>query len=131
MIIEGFSSKEWIDISDIISEYCPDNELLNKLIKQIDDKTNLFKEFEEFLIQHGFNPVFVPERSEIENLSGGCGLLKRCSFYKTDKGKGVIQFKKDYQKYVMSGPSRISMQLVVSVVICNQILVEIKSYRNN
>ena len=102
MIIEGFSSKEWIDISDIISEYCPDNPLLNKLIKQIDDKTNLFKEFEEFLIQHGFNPVFVPERSEIENLSGGCGLLKRCSFYKTDKGKGVIQFKKDYQKYILN-----------------------------
>ena len=53
MIIEGFSSKEWIDISDMISEYCPDNELLNKLIKQIDDKTNLFKEFEEFLIKYG------------------------------------------------------------------------------
>ena len=102
MIIEGFSSKEWIAISDMISEYCPDNPLLSKLIKQIDDKTNLFKEFEEFLIQHKFNPVFVPERSEIENLSGGCGLLKRCSFYKTDKGKGVIQFKKDYQKYIMN-----------------------------
>ena len=41
MIIEGFSSKEWIDISDIISEYCPDNELLNKLIKQ-EDSNNLF-----------------------------------------------------------------------------------------
>ena len=102
MIIEGFSSKEWIAISDIISEYCPDDPLLNKLIKQIDDKTNLFKEFEEFLIKYGFNPIFVPERSEIENLSGGCGLLKRCSFYKTNEGKGVIQFKKDYQKYVMN-----------------------------
>ena len=99
MIIEGFSSKEWITISDIISEYCPDDPLLNKLIKQIDDKTNLFKELEEFLIQNKFNPIFVPERSEIENLSGGCGLLKRCSFYKTDEGKGIIQFKKDYQKY--------------------------------
>ena len=102
MIIEGFSSKEWTAISDIISEYCPDDPLLNKLIKQIDDKTNLFKELEEFLIQHKFNPIFVPERSEIENLSGGCGLLKRCSFYKTDKGVGYKLFKKDYQKYVMN-----------------------------
>ena len=102
MIIEGFSSKEWIEISDIISEYCPDNPLLNKLIKQIDNKTNLFKELEEFLIQNRFNPIFIPERSEIENLSGGCGLLKRCSFYKTDEGKGVIQFKKDYQKYILN-----------------------------
>ena len=102
MIIEGFSSKEWITISDIISEYCPDDPLLNKLIKQIDDKTNLFKELEEFLIQNKFNPIFVPERSEIENLSGGCGLLKRCSFYKTDEGKGIIQFKKDYQKYILN-----------------------------
>ena len=101
MIIEGFSSKEWIDISDMISEYCPDDPLLNKLIKLIDDKTNLFKEFEEFLSQHGFNPVFVPERSEIENLSGGCGLLKRCSFYKTDKGVGYKLFKKDYQMYIL------------------------------
>ena len=50
MIIEGFSSKEWIAISDIISEYCPDDPLLNKLIKQIDDKTNLFKELELSLI---------------------------------------------------------------------------------
>ena len=101
MIIEGFSSKEWIAISDIISEYCPDNPLLSKLIKQIDDKTNLFKEFEEFLIQHGFNPVFVPERSEIENLSGGHGLLKRCSFYKNDKGVGYKLFKRDYQMYIL------------------------------
>ena len=44
MIIEGFTSKEWIAISDIISEYCPDDPLLSKLIKQIDDKTNLFKQ---------------------------------------------------------------------------------------
>ena len=101
MIIEGFSSKEWIAISDIISEYCPDNPLLSKLIKQIDDKTNLFKELEEFLIQHKFNPIFVPERSEIEKISGGCGLLKRCSFYKTNEGVGYKLFKKDYQMYIL------------------------------
>ena len=101
MIIEGFTSKEWKAISDIISEYCHDDPLLSKLIKQIDDKTNLFKELEEFLIQNKFNPIFVPERSEIENLSGGCGLLKRCSFYKTDKGFGYKLFKKDYQMYIL------------------------------
>ena len=105
MIIEGFSSKEWLSISNFISDYCPDDPLLSRFIQQVEDKTNLFKEFEEFLIQHEFNPVFVPERSEIENLSGGCGLLKRCSFYKTDKGKGVIQFKKDYQKYILKNYS--------------------------
>ena len=101
MIIEGFTSKEWIAISDIISEYCPDNPLLSKLIKQIDDKTNLFKELEEFLIQNKFNPIFVPERFEIEKISGGCGLLKRCSFYKTDEGVGYKLFKKDYQMYIL------------------------------
>tara|TARA_R100000687_G_C6422639_1_gene151753 strand:+ start:97 stop:441 length:345 start_codon:yes stop_codon:yes gene_type:complete len=101
MLIEGFSSKEWLAISDLISEYCPDNPLLNKLIEQIEDKTNLFKELEEFLIKNNLNPIFMPTRPQIEEFVGGQGLLKRCSCYKTDEGTGVIQFRKDYQKYIL------------------------------
>ena len=101
MLIEGFSSKEWLAISDLITEHCPDNPLLNKLIEQIEDKTNLFKELEEFLILNKFNPIFFPSRHEIEKISGGHGLLKRCGFYKTSEGTGLIQFKKDYQKYIL------------------------------
>ena len=101
MIIEGFSSKEWLFISDLISEHCPDDPLLSKLIQQIEEKTNLFKELEEFLILNKFNPIFIPSRYEIEKISGGHGLLKRCGFYKTSEGTGLIQFKKDYQKYIL------------------------------
>jgi len=101
MIIEGFNSKEWLSISDLISQHCPDDPLLSKLIQQIEDKTNLFKELEEFLILNSFNPIFIPERLEIEKISGGHGLLKRCGFYKTNEGTGLIQFKKDYQKYIL------------------------------
>ena len=101
MLIEGFSSKEWLAISDLITEHCPDNPLLNKLIEQIEDKTNLFKELEEFLILNKFNLIFFPSRHEIEKISGGHGLLKRCGFYKTSEGTGLIQFKKDYQKYIL------------------------------
>ena len=101
MLIEGFSSKEWLAISDLISENCPDNPLLNKLIEQIEDKTNLFKELEEFLVKNNINPVFFPHRDIIESLKNGKGLTKRLSCYSTSKGKGIVQFKKDYQEYIL------------------------------
>ena len=44
MIIEGFSSKEWIAISDIISEYCPDNPLLNNPKVMLSPHTAAFTE---------------------------------------------------------------------------------------
>ena len=101
MIIEGFNSKEWLSISDLISQHCPDDPLLSKLIQQIEDKTNLFKELEEFLVKNNINPVFFPHRDIIEGLKNGKGITKRLSCYSTTEGKGMVQFKKDYQKYIL------------------------------
>jgi len=95
MRIESFSKNEWLEIAEIISLYCPSEPI------EINDKTNLFKEVEEFLVKNNINPVFFPHRDIIEGLKKGKGLTKRLSCYSTLEGKGIVQFKKDYQKYIL------------------------------
>ena len=101
MRIESFSKSEWLEIAEIISLYCPSEPVIERLITEINDKTNLFKELEEFLVKNNINPVFFPHRDIIESLKNGKGLTKRLSCYSTLKGKGIVQFKKDYQEYIL------------------------------
>jgi len=101
MRIESFSKNEWLEIAEIISLYCPSEPIIERLIAEINDKTNLFKEVEEFLVKNNINPVFFPHRDIIEGLKKGKGLTKRLSCYSTFEGKGIVQFKKDYQKYIL------------------------------
>ena len=101
MRIESFSKSEWLEIAEIISLYCPSEPIIERLITEINDKTNLFKELEEFLVKNNINPVFFPHRDIIEGLKNGKGLTKRLSCYSTSKGKGIVQFKKDYQEYIL------------------------------
>tara|TARA_B100000575_G_C22884085_1_gene514866 strand:+ start:165 stop:509 length:345 start_codon:yes stop_codon:yes gene_type:complete len=101
MRIECFSRSEWLQIADIISAHCPSEPVIERLITEINDKTNLFKELEEFLVKNNINPVFFPHRDIIEGLKNGKGITKRLSCYSTTEGKGMVQFKKDYQKYIL------------------------------
>ena len=101
MRIESFSRNEWLQIADIISTYCPNEPIIEKLISEINSKTNLFSITHEFLVKNNINPVFFPHRDIIESLKDGKGLTKRLSCYSTLKGKGIVQFKKDYQKYIL------------------------------
>ena len=101
MRIECFSRSEWLQISDIISAYCPSEPIIEKFIEAIDDRTNLFSYTHEFFIKNNFNPIFFPDRTAIEKCKDGKGLLKRLTMYKSKDGKGVIQFKKDYQNYIL------------------------------
>lgn len=101
MRIECFTKREWKKIAEAISNYCPSEPLLEKLIEQINDKTNLFSNTHDFLIQNNFNPIFIPNRTAIEKCKDGKGLTKRLGDYETDEGKGIIQFKEDYQKYIL------------------------------
>ena len=48
MRIECFSRSEWLQISDIISAYCPSEPIIEKFIEAIDDRTNLFSYTHEF-----------------------------------------------------------------------------------
>jgi len=77
MRIESFSKNEWLEIAEIISLYCPSEP------------------------RNNINPVFFPHRDIIEGLKKGKGLTKRLSCYSTFEGKGIVQFKKDYQKYIL------------------------------
>ena len=86
MRIECFSKSEWLQIADIISAHCPSEPIIEKFIAVIDDRTNLFSYAHEFFIKNNFNPVFFPDRKTIESLKDG---------------KGIIQFKKDYQNYIL------------------------------
>ena len=101
MRIECFSRSEWLQISDIISAYCPSEPIIEKFIEAIDDRTNLFSYTHEFFIKNNFNPIFFPDRTAIEKCKDGKGLMKRLAIYKSKDGKGVIQFKKDYQNYIL------------------------------
>ena len=101
MRIECFSRSEWLQISDIISAYCPSEPIIEKFIEAIDDRTNLFSYTHEFFIKNNFNPIFFPDRPSIEKCKDGKGLMKRLAMYKSKDGKGVIQFKKDYQNYIL------------------------------
>lgn len=102
MRIECFSRSEWLQIADIISAHCPSEPIIEKFIAVIDDRTNLFSYAHEFFLKNNFNPVFFPDRKTIESLKDGKGLTKRLSEYSSKNGKGIIQFKKDYQKYILN-----------------------------
>ena len=102
MRIESFKESEWIEIVDIITEHCPCEPVIEKLILEINNKTNLFAITHEFFLKNNLNPVFFPHRKTIEALKNGHGLTKRLSLYSSVKGKGMVQFKKDYQEYILN-----------------------------
>jgi len=102
MRIECFTEREWIKIADIISAHCPSEPQIEKLISEINNRTNLFVITHEFFLNNNLNPVFFPHRKTIEALEGGHGLTKRLSLYSSVKGKGMVQFKKDYQNYILN-----------------------------
>ena len=101
MRIECFTEREWLKISESISKYCPSEPLLEKLVGQIHEKTNLFSKTHDFLIKNKFNPIFIPNRTVIEKCENGYGLTRKMTDYETDEGSGIIQFKEDYQKYIL------------------------------
>ena len=101
MIIEGFSPREWFKIADTISRHCPSEALLEKLVQQIYQKTDLCTYTHDWLIKNNFNPIYLPDRKIIEKCESGYGLTRKMTDYKSDEGKGIIQFKKDYQKYIL------------------------------
>ena len=101
MKVENFSKEEWLKIAHIISEYCPKTELIEKVLVTIEDRTNLFSYTHDFFIRNKFNPIFFPDRPAIEKCKYGKGLMRRLAMYKTVNGKGVYQFKKDYQRYIL------------------------------
>ena len=102
MRIECFSRSEWLQIADIISAHCPSEPIIEKFISVIDDRTNLLSYTHDFFIKNKLNPVFFPDRKTIEKCENGYGLTRRMTDYKSDEGKGIIQFKKDYQKYILN-----------------------------
>ena len=101
MRIECFSRSEWLQIADIISAHCPSEPIIEKFIAVIDDRTNLFSYAHDFFIKNNFNPVFFPDRKTIESCKDGKGLTKRLSVYSSNNGKGMKQFKKDYENYIL------------------------------
>ncbi len=101
MRIESFKESEWLEIVDIISAHCPSEPIIEKLILEINNRTNLFAITHEFFLKNNLNPVFFPHRKTIEALKDGHGLTKRLSLYSSLEGKGMVQFKKDYQKYIL------------------------------
>ena len=102
MKIEIFKESEWLEIADIISLHCPSEPIIEKLISEINNKTNLFSITHEFFIKNNINPVFFPHRNTIEKSKGGKGLTKRLSTYSSSTGKGMVAFKKDYQIYIFN-----------------------------
>ena len=101
MRIECFSRSEWLQIADIISAHCPSEPIIEKFIAAIDDRTNLLSYAHDFFIKNNFNPVFFPDRKTIESCKDGKGLTKRLSVYSSNNGKGMKQFKKDYENYIL------------------------------
>ena len=102
MRIENFTQLEWIDISEILSKYSLDQPVIKKLQAVIKSRTDLFNLTHDFLTKNKFNPIFFPERPLIEKCKDGKGLTKRLAMYEGKKGKGIIQFKRDYQQYILN-----------------------------
>ena len=102
MRIECFTPREWYKIADTISRYCPSEPLVEKLVQQIHEKTDLFSYTHDWFIKNNFNTIYFPDRKTIEKCESGYGLTRRMTEYKSDEGKGIIQFKKDYQKYILN-----------------------------
>tara|TARA_R100001163_G_C4971946_1_gene131509 strand:+ start:247 stop:585 length:339 start_codon:yes stop_codon:yes gene_type:complete len=101
MRIENFSEFEWVEISEILSKHSFDEPVIKKLLAVIKSRTDLFNLTHDFLTKNKFNPIFFPDRPSIEKCKDGKGLTKRFTMYEGKKGKGIIQFKKDYQEYIL------------------------------
>jgi len=101
MKIDNFSQLEWIEISDILSKHCIDEPVIKKLQGVIKSRTDIFGIAHDFFVKNKFNPIFFPERPFIEKCKDGKGLTRRLAMYEGKKGKGIIQFKKDYQEYLL------------------------------
>ena len=52
MRIECFTPKEWYKIADTISRYCPSEPLVEKLVQQIYEKTDLFTYTHDWFIKN-------------------------------------------------------------------------------
>jgi len=102
MRIENFSQLEWIEISEILSKHSLNEPVIKKLQGVIKSRTDLFNLTHDFLVKNKFNPIFFPTRPLIEECKDGTGLTKRLTMYEGKKGKGIIQFKKDYQEYILN-----------------------------
>ena len=102
MNINCFTKSEWLKIAKTISDYCPSEPLVEKLVQEINEKTDLFSYTHDWFIENNFNPIYFPDRKTIEKCESGYGLTRRMTEYKSDEGKGIIQFKKDYQKYILN-----------------------------
>ncbi len=101
MRIENFSHLEWVEISEILSKHSLNEPVIRKLQGVIKSRTDLFNYTHDFLAKNKFNPIFFPERPLIEKCKDGKGLTKRLAMYEGEKGKGIIQFKRDYQEYIL------------------------------
>jgi len=101
MRVENFSQLEWIEISEILSKNCIDEPVIKKLQGVIKSRTDIFNLTHDFFVKNKFNPIFFPDRPLIEKCLGGKGLTRRLAMYEGKKGKGMIQFKKDYQEYLL------------------------------
>ena len=101
MRIDNFNKCEWIEICEILSEHSINEPVIRKLIGTINSRTNLFHIAHQFLLDNEFNPIFFPDRTSIEKCKDGFGMTKRFTNYESKKGKGFIQFKKEYQEYIM------------------------------
>ena len=105
MRIENFSQLEWIEISEILSKHSLNEPVIRKLQGVIKSRKDLFNLTHDFLTKNKFNPIFFPERPQIEKCPDGKGLTKRLATYEGKKGKGIIQFKRDYQEYILKNYS--------------------------
>ena len=101
MRIDNFSQYEWIEISNILSKHSLDEPVIKKLLGTIKSRTDIFQLTHDFLLKNNFNPIFFPERPLMEQCKDGKGLTKRLAMYEGKKGKGIIQFKRDYQAYIL------------------------------
>ena len=101
MRIENFSQLEWVEISEILSKHSLNEPVIRKLQGVIKSRTDLFNLTHDFLTKNKFNPIFFPERPQIEKRKNGKRLTKRLTMYEGKKGKGIIQFKRDYQEYIL------------------------------
>ena len=105
MRIENFSQLEWIEISEICTKHSLSEPVIKKLQGVIKSRTDLFELTHDFLAKNNFNPIFFPDRPLMEKCKDGKGLTKRLAMYEGKKGKGIIQFKRDYQEYILKNYS--------------------------
>ena len=60
MNINCFTKCEWLKIAQTISDYCPSEPLIEKLVQEIKEKTDLFSYTHDWFIENNFNPIYPP-----------------------------------------------------------------------